>query len=205
MYDGIKTEMKIVSQKDVKSLLSVKAPHFIAVFSEPREGYLTNVGFMLQQMDLYLSANNIGSCWQGILKPTKEILKSSKFEFVIILAFGKPTEPLHREGVSEFKRKPLGEISNIHGSDELLEPARLAPSAMNNQPWFFTGGDGAINAYCAKSLMLGKMNRISTGIAICHLWIATGHLGKNPDFISDRAAQEHPPAKYDYVTTLKVK
>ena len=178
--DNIKIEMKIVSQKDVKSLLSAKAPHYIAVFSETKDGYLTNVGFMLQQMDLFLSANGIGSGWQGMPKPTKEILNSSKLEFVILLAFGKPKERLHRESVSEFKRKPFREITNIKGADELLEPCRLAPSAMNSQPWFFTGDPTTIHAYRAKSnfitaFMLEKMSKISMGIALCHLWIAAKH------------------------------
>ena len=65
---------------------------------------------MLQQMDLFLSANGIGSGWQGMPRLTKEILNTSKLEFVILLAFGKPKERLHRETVSEFKRKPLREI-----------------------------------------------------------------------------------------------
>ena len=210
MYDNIKIEMKIVSQKGVKSLLSAKAPHYIAVFSETKDGYLTNVGFMLQQMDLFLSANGIGSGWQGIPRPTKEILNSSNLEFVILLAFGKPKERLHRETVSEFKRKPLGEITNIKGADELLEPARLAPSAMNSQNWFFTGDSSTIHAYRAKSnfitaFMFEKMSKISMGIAICHLWMAAKHFGKEVEFICDKEAQNNPPTGHYYVITLKIK
>ena len=210
MYDNIKIEMKIVSQKDVKSLLSAKAPHYIAVFSEAKDGYLTNVGFMLQQMDLFLSANRIGSGWQGIPKPTKEILNGSKLEFVILLALGKPKELLHRESVLEFKRKPLREITNIKGADELLEPVRLAPSAMNRQQWFFMGDASTIHAYRVKSnfitaFMFEKMSKISMGIAICHLWIAAKHFGKDVEFIWDKEAQHNPPAGHDYVITMKIK
>src|SRR5512135_1270955 len=64
MQDGIKVEMRLLSQKDVKSLFQAKAPHYLAVFSEAKDRYLTNAGFMLQQMDLFFSANGIGSCWQ---------------------------------------------------------------------------------------------------------------------------------------------
>ena len=210
IYDNIKIEMKIVSQKDVKGLLSAKAPHYIAVFSEAKDGYLANVGFILQQMDLFLSSNGVGSGWQGIPKPTKEILSSSKLEFVILLAFGKPKELLHRESVSEFKRKSLGKITNIKGADELLEPARLAPSAMNKQPWFFTGDASTIHVYRAKSsfitaFMFEKMSKISMGIAICHLWIAAKHFGRDVEFIADKAAQNKPPAGHDYVITVKMK
>lgn len=210
LYDGIIIEMKLLSQKDVKGLFLAKAPHYLAVFSEAEDGYLTNVGFLLQQMDLFLSANGIGSCWQGMPKPTKEILNKSKLEFVILLAFGKPKERLHRESVSEFKRKPLGEITDIKGADELLEPARLAPSAMNRQQWFFTGSANTIHAYRARSsfltaFMFERMSKISIGIALCHLWIAGKHFGREVEFAGDQEAKSHPPAGCDYVITLKIK
>ena len=209
MYENIRTEMKIVSQKDVKSLLPIKAPHYILVYSEAKDGYLTNVGFMLQQMDLHLSANGIGSCWVGMAKPVKGILTNQSLEFVIALAFGKPAEPLYRESVLEFQRKPLKDISNISGMDGLLEPARLAPSGTNSQPWFFTGGQGEIHTYCVKSniikaILYEKMNKIDMGIAICHIWIAAKHLGKNLQVIHDKGAQDHQPKGYYYITTLKI-
>jgi nitroreductase len=210
LYDDIKIEMKLLSQKDVKGLFLAKAPHYLAVFSETKDGYLTNAGFMLQQMDLFFSANGIGSCWQGMPKPTKEILNSSKLEFVILLAFGKPKERLHRESVSKFKRKPLREITDVKGTDELLEPARLAPSAMNRQQWFFTGNASTIHAYRAKSsfliaFMFEKMSKVSMGIAICHVWIAAKHFGKEVEFICDKQAQKNPPSGHDYVITIKIK
>jgi len=210
LYDDIKIEMKLLSQKDVKGLFLAKAPHYLAVFSETKDGYLTNVGFMLQQMDLFLSGNGIGSCWQGMPKPTKGILNSSKLEFVILLAFGKPKERLHRESVSEFQRKPLGEITDIKGADELLEPPRLAPSAMNRQQWFFTGNASTIHAYRAQSsfltaFMFEKVSKVSMGIAICHVWVAAKHFGKEVEFIGDQEAQNNPPAGHDYVITIKIK
>jgi len=210
LYDGIKVEMKLVSQKDVKGLLRAKAPQYLVVFSETKDGYLTNAGFMLQQMDLFLSANGIGSCWQGMPKPTKEILNSSTLEFVILLAFGKPKERLHRESISEFQRRPLGEITDMKGADELLEPARLAPSTMNRQQWFFTGNGSTIHAYRAKSsfltaFMFEKMSKISIGIAICHLWITAKHFGKEVEFVGDKEAQNNPPSGHDYVITIKIK
>ena len=95
----------------------------------------------------------------------------SDLPHVIALAFGKPSEPLHRE-LSNFKRKPLSAISE--GDDPRLEAARLAPSAMNMQNWFFIATNGKIHCYLRKTnpllgLIYGKMNRIDLGIAICHI------------------------------------
>jgi nitroreductase len=210
MYDNIMTEVKLISDKDVKAFMQIKAPHYIVIFSEPKEGYLTNIGFMFQQMDLFLSANGIGSCWQGMPKPVKEIIHGSKLEFVIVLAFGKPLEPLYRENISEFKRKSTALISNITDADELLEPVRLAPSAVNSQPWFFTGNKNKLHAYCAKlnflkAFIYEKMNKIDMGIALCHLWLAAQNAGKDVEFISDADANNNPPTGYYYNTTVIMK
>lgn len=206
MYNNIKTEFKIVSQNDVKSLLPWKAPHYIVAFSEVKDGYLTNMGFILQQMDLYFSANGIGSCWQGWPKPTKEIKNDSNLEFIIVIAFGKPAEPLYRGSVSEFKRKPFEQITSITDMKELLEPVRLAPST--RQPWFFTGREGIIHAYCIKTgfiKALERFNKLEMGIGLCHLWIAAQHFGKEIEFINDKEAQNDAPGGYYYVTSLRVK
>ena len=66
LYDDIKVDLKIVSSDDVNPRMMKKAPYYLAVFSENKEGYKTNIGFLLQQMDLFFSAHGLGSCWQGI-------------------------------------------------------------------------------------------------------------------------------------------
>lgn len=68
---------------------------------------------MLQQRDLFFSANGIGSCWLGGSKPTKNIEPVAGLEFVVIMAFGKPGDALYRKGTSEIKRKPLSGITDI--------------------------------------------------------------------------------------------
>jgi hypothetical protein len=87
------------------------------------------------------------------------------------MSFGKPAESLHRE-LSEFKRKPLSVISE--GADVRLESARLAPSAVNAQNWYFIAENGKIHCYRLKSKsllksMFDKMHRIDMGITLCHI------------------------------------
>lgn len=211
MYGGIKTEFKIISPDGVKRRMMKEAPHYIAVFSEVKEGYLTNIGYMLQHADLFLSANGLGSCWQGIPAPTSELLNSSNLKFVIFIAFGKPKDPgsLHRTNISEFKRKPQSEITDITGADELLEVVRIAPSATNSQPWFFTGNNNIIHAYSVKPgfikrFMVKKYIPIDMGIAICHLEIAAEHFGKKIEIVSDETAKMNHPKGHEYVASLKM-
>jgi len=209
MYSDIKTEFKIIGPDDVKRRMMRKAPHYIAAFSEIKEGSSTNIGFMLQQMDLFFSANGLGSCWQGIPKPTKEVLESTDLEFVILMPFGKPNEPLHRKSISEFKRKPLKEITDITGTDEILEAARLAPSATNSQLWFFTGDESLIHAYSTKPGILKRAISmrfipIDMGIAIYHLKVAAEHFGKKTEIVFDEKAKTNPPSGKEYVASLKI-
>ena len=215
MYNDIKTEVKIIPLKQVETKKK-QAPHYIAVFSEPKNDYLVNVGYMLQQMDLFLSGNDIGSCWQGSPRPNEDVLKSSDLEFVIVMSFGNPkkskSKELHRNGASDFKRKSLSEISTVKGLDEVLEAARLAPSAGNSQPWFFTGDENMIHAYGPKPYAVKehkapkvkKYNVISMGIALYHLQVALEHFGRKAEITSDENAKMKPPENYDYVVSLKV-
>lgn len=209
LHDDIEVELKIIEPELVKRRMMKRSPHCIAAFSENKEGYLTNVGFMLQQMDLYLSARGLGCCWMGIPQPTKELLESSSLEFVIFLFFGKPAESLHRSSVAEFKRKSLQEITDIEGADELLEAARFAPSAGNSQPWFFQGDENIIHAYYIKpglvrGLLAGKFPPIDVGIAFYHLKLAAEHFGKKTEIVVNKNAPDHSSKGHNYVVSLRV-
>jgi len=167
LYPEIRYSIEIVSK--TKGMFNIKAPHYLVFGSEEKEGSLENIGFIGQQLDLYFSANGIGTCWLGAAKP--EDKEASALTHVISMSFGKPTEPLHRE-LSGFKRKPLSAISE--GVDKRLEAARLAPSAMNAQNWYFLAECGKIHCYRRKTnpllgLMFNKMHCVDMGIALCHI------------------------------------
>ena len=209
MSTGINTEFKIISPDQVTRKGMNKAPHYIAAFSEAKDTYKTNVGFMLQQMDLHFSATGTGSCWLGIPQPTKEVRESSSLEFIILMSFGNPKETLHRTDISQFKRKPLSEITNTEGADELLEPARLAPSAINLQNWYFTGDKNLIHAYSAKAGFLrgivgGSYFLLNVGIAICHLQLGAEHLGWKTRIVFEKEMDKNPPKDREYVASLEI-
>jgi nitroreductase len=206
---GSRTEFKIISPDQVKRRFSKRAPHYIAAFSEAKGAYMANVGFMLQRMDLYFSSIGLGSCWQGIPKPTKEAVECSNLEFIILMAFGKPTEKLYRSSVAEFKRKHLSKITDIKGAEELLEPARLAPSAVNRQNWFFTGDRNLIHAYSFKpnfiaNLLWGKHFPINVGIALCHLQLTAEHFGLSARVVSAEEKNRNPPRNCQYIASLEI-
>ncbi len=174
LLPDIEVCMQIVNKDQVRFMLPWKTPQLIAFYSQPKEGYLENAGFILQQMDLYLQSIGLGSCWLGLGKMRLENAPEG-MEFVILLAFGHSEESL-RSGAGEFKRLSLAEIADKE--DPALEPARLAPSSTNSQPWYFTHEGELVHAYCSlkgllRHKMLEAMNRIDMGIAFAHLYLCS--------------------------------
>ena len=167
LYPDIKYSIEIANK--TKGLFGITAPHYLILGSEEKDGAYENIGFIGQQMDLFFSESGIGSCWLGASKPGEK--EASALPFVICMAFGNPAESLHRE-FSEFKRKPLTEISE--GDDKRLEAAWLAPSAVNAQNWFFSADNGKIRCYRKKSnpllgFIYNRLHCIDMGIALCHI------------------------------------
>lgn len=168
----------IVGRENVKMLQRFKSPHYLLIFSQTRQNYLQNIGFIFQQVDLYLQSRGIGSCWIGAGSPKNYENPNSDQEFVILMIFGNPKGELYRE-TTQFNRKLICEISDER--DSKLMPARYAPSAANTQSWYFThNDDGSYNLYRNKrkfrlSKKMDMWNQIDMGIALAHMYVA------NPD------------------------
>ncbi len=171
LYPEIKVRWDIVSRNQVKCICPWTTPQLITVYSEEADGWLENVGFLFQQMDLYLQSLGLGVCWLGMgrMNP-KTAPKVEGMKFVIMLAFGHPKGDQLRQTVKEFKRKTPEQIADR--LDPKLEPARLAPSAVNSQPWYFTHEGDNIHAYRIPNDRLDYMNQIDMGIALAHLYVA---------------------------------
>ena len=205
LYADIKCEFLCIKPDRVRNLAPVKAPHYLCLYSEKKPGYQMNAGFILQQLDLYLSASGLGSCWLGMGRPAG-ITCPDGMEYVIMLAFGKPAEQVHRTDVSEFKRNAMSEISGVTDADELLEPVRLAPSASNSQPWLLSGSAREI-LVCRKKFnpikaaVYGGFNRIDIGIALCHLWLSAIHQGKNAEL---DFGKEKVPGGSEFMAKMRI-
>lgn len=210
LHKSIKIEFDYLRAGDVKNILPIKAPHYICIYSQTVDGYLMNAGYLLQQVDLYISSKGLGGCWLGMAKPAKGIpTQKNGLDFVIMLAFGNAAEPVnvHRTELSEFKRKNLSEITDIRGSDEILNAVRLAPSASNTQPWYFSGNSGNITVYrvklgIIKAPIYDKMNQIDIGIALCYLRLSAKYMGKRAEFYYGKCAA---PKGYHFMAKVEIK
>lgn len=175
LYPDIPVRARIVTKEQVRFYFPWKTPQLIAIYSENKPGYLENVGFIFQQVDLYLQSLGLGSCWLGLGKLRALDESEDGMEFVILMAFGYPEGDFLRSGAADFQRKDLVDISDL--PDNRLEPARLAPSSTNSQPWYFIHEGDTVHAYRSEAgllrhKMLGSMNRIDMGIALAQLYVA---------------------------------
>ncbi len=202
LFPNVRCEFQFLEAKDVGAM-AVKAPHYIACLTDDQPGALENAGYTLQHADLYLSSRGIGCCWCGMASPRVD--RSSGLTPAITLAFGFSSEPLYRPN-TEFKRKPISDILDGDCSLELAEAVRVAPSAMNSQPWkLISAGKKIIVAReklnPIKAIIMDKMNAVDVGIAVCHLGLAAEKLGTPCVFMRNEADAAAVGAGHLYVLT----
>jgi len=161
-----------------------------------------NLGFVLQQLDLALHLQGLGRLWYGFGRKPGNVTAPSGLSYAMCLKIGNAAEPLTRE-LNAFERK--ASVTADRALIELLEPARLAPSAMNSQPWFFSAEGDNIHVWRTKlglkKLILERMNLIDMGIALCHAALALQHAEKKFDVAMKQPAQEID--NHTYLLTLR--
>ena len=126
----IKTEIHIVPESETTCKRG--GEYCILFYSETKDEYLRNIGYIGEQIDLYLASENIGALWFGIGKPKH--MQVNGLDYVIMISIARMPEDKFRKDMFKSKRKPLSEIWN---GDTLHvgEIVRFTPSACNTQPW----------------------------------------------------------------------
>ncbi len=172
-----RVESRIVSTEDANFMQKWRTPHALAIFAEEGEDAMVNVGFMYQQVDLWLQTQGLGSCWVGLGWLKESVAVPAGMRLAVLMPFGVPDDVPLREGPADFKRKALTEIADQ--ADERLEPARLAPSATNSQTWSFTHDGEDVHVWREKlgpikQRTIGKWSPLDVGIALAHLAVSAG-------------------------------
>lgn len=117
----------------------------ILLYSEKKEGYLPNIGYLGQQLDLILASMNIGALWFGIGKT--DVPSDEELDFVIMIAIAKMEETKFRKNMWRSKRKPIEEIWFGEYYLEAANIARFAPSACNTQPWIVESNEQELRVF----------------------------------------------------------
>jgi hypothetical protein len=178
----IKTAIRMIPEKETNCRRG--GEYCILLYSEKKDGYLQNIGYLGEQLDLYLVSRNIGTLWFGIGKTKEEPFED--MEFVIMFSIRKISDgSKFRKDMFKSKRKSAREIWEGEQIPGVTDIVRFAPSACNSQPWLVKN-DGELLVYRYKKpgkrgiMPADKVsfyNCIDIGIFLCFLEICLEHQG----------------------------
>ena len=181
---NIKTEIRVVRNEDVTCKRGQE--YCILLYSEKKDNYLQNIGYIGEQLDLYLASRNIGALWFGIGKVTEA--QYHGLDFVILIAIAKMPENKFRKDMFKSKRKLLDEIWSGDYYKDIGNIVRFAPSACNTQPWKILAEENKVTVFRYKKpgkrgIMpadkVAYYNRIDIGIFLCFLEVCLQRNGIN--------------------------
>ena len=178
----IKTDIRIVPAEQTTCKRGQE--YCILLYSEKKENFLQNIGYIGEQLDLNLASLGIGALWFGIGKPDAPIHRG--LDFVIMIAIAKVAEDKFRRDMFKSKRKPLDEIWHGECYWEIGNIVRFAPSACNTQPWLVNAGENklTISRYqkpgkrgIMPANQVTHYNRINVGIFLFFLELCMSETG----------------------------
>lgn len=182
LIPDIRTAMRIVPAGETSCKRGQE--YCILLYSEQKDGCLQNIGYLGQQLDLYLASRDIGSLWFGIGKVDEP--QYDGLDFIIMFAIAKmPTEKF-RKNLFKAKRKPLEEIWQGEIIAGVSDIARFSPSACNTQPWIVESNEQELRVFRYKKpgkrgiMPADKVsfyNRIDIGIFLLILEVCLKHGG----------------------------
>ena len=174
LVDDIKVKIKIVKEG---ATCRRGQEYCILFYSEKKDNYLQNIGYLGEQLDLYLVSKNIGTLWFGIGKVDEK--QYDELDYVIMIAIAKvDSAEKFRKDMYKSKRKELQEIWNGENYLNIANIVRFAPGACNTQPWIVESSEKELKVYrYRKQGKRGIMpkdkviyyNQIDIGIFLCFL------------------------------------
>ena len=163
-------------------------------------------GYAFEQLVLYAQSHGLGTTWiggtmnRGLFERAMQLQVGE--EMLCITPLGYPAEKMSlrevmmRKGTKADARndfealffdgsfaKPLTK-ARAGRLAKPLELVRLAPSAVNKQPWRVVVTDSAVHFYVkkAKGAAVGSMQKIDMGIALCHFALGAEECGVAAEF-----------------------
>ncbi len=216
LFQDITVNYKLLEHSDFKKYfsgaLTTKAPYYFVLYSENKQGYQMNAGYLIQQVSLYMTAKGLGSCYLGMLKPKKNKAEKPKLDYVITLAFGEAEHEIYRSA-DKAKRLPMDDVAIFKNEvnkniKAMVQAARLSPSSMNSQPWRLVVYDNRIHIFCKKGIflsdVLNEVKLIDIGVCLAHLLVTAEELWVDVKTVHLDNISNISFKKNDYVISLKM-
>jgi nitroreductase len=172
------------------------APAFIAFIGNMADPFIQEkLGYTGEGVILEGTALGLATCWVGgFFRPESvasliELKASEQVLCVTPVGYARRLESLEEKMMAAFgrhhRRVPVARLMSERSSYSLsdwikasIKAARLAPSAVNRQPWGFDVEDGGITVYVrtgGPEFSISK--RLDCGIAMLHIEVAAGNFG----------------------------
>lgn len=202
---------------------------YMGVTIPNKEGALEALGYDFEQLVLYMTSLGLGTCWLGGTFNKGAFAEAMNVKegdlFPIISPVGYPatkmriSESLFRRTLGADNRKSWEtlffnkDFNTPLSRDEagdyqfLLEMVRLAPSAVNKQPWRVIF-DGNAFHFFEKHTLGGNevagvdIQRIDVGIALCHFHLAAMEKNLMGEFKKVELPDLKVPSDATYVTSF---
>lgn len=180
---SVKTAIRIVPERETTCKRG--GQYCILLYSEEKENALQNIGYLGEQLDLYLVSKNIATLWFGIGKPDESVQEGMPFVIMIAIQ-GRKDASSFRKDMFQSRRRPVDEIWQGEKIEGVSEIVRFAPSACNSQPWLAKRKGELLEVYrFRKEGKRGIMpkekvtyfNRIDLGIFLCFLELCLENRG----------------------------
>ena len=146
-------------------------PNYVALIGRDTPDIEETCGYYGEQLVLFLQGLGLNTCWVGMFKAEgvkAEIREGEKVVITIVVGYGA------NEG-KQHKSKAVSDVTDVKDmSPEFragVECALLAPTAINQQRFFFTMKDGRPAAYNKSK---GPFVNVDLGIAKYHFEVGSG-------------------------------
>ena len=145
---------------------------YIAMIGKKDDELEEKCGYYGEKLVLFAQQLGLNTCWVAVsykkIKTAYMLGAGEKLCIVIAIGYGKT------QGVPHKSKTPL-EVADMSGDvpewfKKGVEAALLAPTAVNQQKFFFTLADGKVSAKAGR----GFYSRIDLGIAKCHFELGAG-------------------------------
>lgn len=219
---GGKVKIQLVQKYDTDKAIKLGtygvikgANYYLAVAYKKSTYALEDLGFLFEKVILYCTSLGLGTVWLGGTFNKGNFAKAMELKEDEILPIvspvgiegGKKSILAKMFGNNTFKRKDFAQIFFYENFDtsltseeakeynEILEMVRLAPSAVNKQPWRILKED---NIYHIYSEGKSEISRIDIGICICHFYLSAKEKGLKGEI---KVLSGREDNKYKYVAS----
>ena len=203
------------------------ADTFLCVVAKNSDTVMEAVGYNFEKLVLAATEMGLGTCWmagtfnRGSFENALDIGKDEIFPIMSPVGYPSEKPALIGNMLRKFSRadsrKPFGELfmKDSFGTPLTekeageyaypLEMLRLAPSAVNGQPWRVILKEENFHFFKVNPVAgrgTGNIQRLDVGIAACHFHLAAMDTGLDGCFEKDKPAID-VPANMQYMFTWK--